>query len=406
MRIALATTEFLTEKTYDGGLSNYIYRLCLSLKVLGHEPIVFVASSKDESIIYKGITVIKINERHYTWWYWLINLLTFFRLNPALLYIVRSVYFKKIILNFHKTQPIDIIQYTNLKALGLFRPKHIPCTIRISSYQQLIDQASDRKQTFRLWQKQFLQDWMLKKSKNIFGPSIIIGNHIAQQLTKTITTIETPFTLDHAILDNSLFDLILQKTNHQPYLLYFGSLYPLKGVLEIAEILNEFFEKYPTHYFVFIGKDLGLNGKPIVQHLRAKSGHHQNRILWFDSIPHIQLYPVIQAADLVVLPSRIDNFPNTCIEAMAFGKVVIGTCKTSFEQLIDHEISGLLCEPKNAKSLLNCIEHGLKLDKTQKETMGQQAIKRIALLKPEIVVAQLVEYYQGIINSQNPPLNP
>lgn len=398
MRIALATTEFITEKNYDGGLSNYIYRLCISLQNLGHEPLVFVASNKDESMTYNGITVIKINEKQLTWWYWLLNIFTLFRFNPALLYMVRSAYFKKTILRFHKTTPIDIIQYTNLMALGFFKSKHIPSTIRISSYQKLIDHASDRKQTLRLWQKQYLQDYMLKQANNIFGPSIMIGNYITQQLNKKVTIIETPFTLDNSSLDSSLLNSIQKQTNNQPYLLYFGSLYPLKGVLEIAEIVNELFEKYPTHYFIFIGKDLSINGKPIVELLKEKANANQNRILWFDSKPHTLLYPVLQNAELIVLPSRIDNFPNTCIEAMAFGKVVIGTYKTSFEQLIEHGVSGLLCEPYNPESLLKSIEYGLGLDANQKEMIGQHAIKRIALLKPELVVTELLTYYQKIIS--------
>ncbi len=39
----------------------------------------------------------------------------------------------------------------------------------------------------------------------------------------------------------------------------------------------------------------------------------------------------------------MDNFPNACIEAMYFSKVVIGTDGASFEQLITHGKNGLLC---------------------------------------------------------------
>lgn len=403
MRIALASTEFLTEKTYDGGLSNYIYRVSLSLQALGHEPVVFVASNKDETLEYNGIKVVRVQERYLTWWYWLINILTLFRLNPALLYMVRSYHFKKIICRYHLINPIDMVQYTNLMALAIFRPKNIPSVIRISSYQKLIDEASGRKQNFRLWQKQYLQDLMLKRAKHIFGPSQIIGNYISKKLNKKISLIETPFTIDNSETNTERLDEILKQTGCNPYLLYFGSLYPLKGLLDISKILEPLFEKHSTLYFVFIGKDIGSNGKPILEILKEKAGKYSNRIIWYFSTPHNLLYPIIQSAELVVLPSRIDNFPNTCIEAMAFGKIVIGTHKTSFEQLINDKISGLLCEHSNPESLMKTIEFGLNLTEAQKLEMGKNAKKRIERLKPEIVVKGLVDYYNEILENKNLP---
>lgn len=74
----------------------------------------------------------------------------------------------------------------------------------------------------------------------------------------------------------------------------------------------------------------------------------------------------------MVLPSRLDNFPNTCIEAMALGKVVVGTYKTSFEQLIDPNVSGLLCEHSNPQSLIKSINDGLLMNEGEKEIMGEK----------------------------------
>ncbi len=397
MRIALATTEFLTEKTYDGGLSNYIYRVSKSLQSLGHEPIVFVASSTNEDIKYNGIAVIRINEKQLTWWYWLLNVITLFRLNPALLFMVRSYRFKKRISLYHKSHPIDIVHYTNSMALAIFKPKNIPSVIRISSYQKLLDAASGNKQTFRLWQKQYLQDIMLKRANHIFGPSKIIGNHIAQKFNKEIALIETPFVLENTNVSDERLNEILIQTNNNPYLLYFGTLSLLKGLLDIADILEQLFEKYPSHYFVFIGKDISINGKPILEILKEKAGKYSPRIIWYSSTPHNLLYPIIQNAELVVLPSRLDNFPNTCIEAMALGKVVVGTYKTSFEQLIDPNVSGLLCEHSNPQSLIKSINDGLLMNEGEKEIMGEKAKERIEKLKPEIVVNELVKYYERVI---------
>jgi glycosyltransferase involved in cell wall biosynthesis len=50
----------------------------------------------------------------------------------------------------------------------------------------------------------------------------------------------------------------------------------------------------------------------------------------------------------VVTPSRVDNCPNTCLEAQALGKIVIGTRQSSLEELVDHGVTGFLAEPGSA----------------------------------------------------------
>ncbi len=67
-----------------------------------------------------------------------------------------------------------------------------------------------------------------------------------------------------------------------------------------------------------------------------------SRLVLIDNLPHRQLYPIIAAARLVVLPSLVDNLPNACLEAMGLGTAVIGTTGASFEELITDGVNGFL----------------------------------------------------------------
>ena len=52
MRIAFPTTEFVSEKTsFDGGLSNYLFKISKELIKMGHTPLIFVVSDKNEEIL-------------------------------------------------------------------------------------------------------------------------------------------------------------------------------------------------------------------------------------------------------------------------------------------------------------------------------------------------------------------
>jgi len=116
-------------------------------------------------------------------------------------------------------------------------------------------------------------------------------------------------------------------------------------------------------------------------------------------MPHASLYPIIDHAEAVVLPSRIDNFPNACIEAMSRGKIVVGTRGASFDQLIEDGVSGLLCEIDDRESLLAAIERALVTDRA--DAIGEQARARIDELRPELAGARLIEAYEELIESDS-----
>jgi glycosyltransferase involved in cell wall biosynthesis len=113
---------------------------------------------------------------------------------------------------------------------------------------------------------------------------------------------------------------------------------------------------------------------------------------------HQQLFPIIQNAKIITLPSRIDNLPNACIESMSLGKIVIGSRGASFDQLIEDGINGFLCEIKQPKTILKKIIEALELSDEQKKLISTKAKERIEKLSPEIVTKQLVEFYQSAID--------
>jgi glycosyltransferase involved in cell wall biosynthesis len=102
---------------------------------------------------------------------------------------------------------------------------------------------------------------------------------------------------------------------------------------------------------------------------------------------------VIRQALAVVLPSRMDNLPNTCIEAMAEGKAVIGTRGTSFEQLIEDGVSGLLCDVDDPTALRASIER-LLAEPGLTASLGEKARARIAQLSGAQPLQNLLDFYR------------
>ncbi len=400
MRIAFITTEFVSEsKNFDGGLANYLFRVSKALKNFGHQPIIFVLADNNEKIIYENIDVFRVQIKN-TGWYNYLNNKTFGQHKFALQTANNSFLLNKAVLAEHRQKKIDIIQYASYLSTSFFHINCIPSVVRLSGYQKLFDMAYNQYSAYNI-QTQHVEEIALKQAKYIFGPGKFEAQAISENFMKNVEIIESPYIkFEKTYLYNTVSFL---KTNLKTsnYLLFFGTLGLLKGTKYIADILSELFSLEKNISFVFVGKDAGFNGKPMKDYIIEQTGIYSSRVFIFDRLTHEELFPIIENAYLVVLPSRIDNFPNTCIEAMAAKKIVIGTEGTSFEQLIVDGENGFLCKNNNPQNLLQTILKALKISDLQKRQMENKAFERIEKLKPEFVVNQLLEYYSEIIKKEH-----
>jgi len=388
MNIALVTPEYVTENNFDGGIANYIYRLSLALKVLGHEPIVIVGTTRDEKIVHNGVRIFRVSVRNR--FLGLLNRTPLKRFIPPLRWMWQSWKLNQKLKQICHHESVDVVQFASYMATAFFRPKIIPSVVRISSFHPLWDKAYDIAKNNLM---DYLEFKAIKKADRIIGPSIVIAREIEKVTNRKVTIVETPYTPEPVTLDTKVYDDLLKG---KKYLLFFGSIGLLKGVKVIADIVYPLLERHQDLFFVFVGKNVEYQGEPIMNYVWQKAGSNRGRVLYLGVLRHHHLYPIIKHAQAVVLPSRIDNFPNTCLEAMGHGKIVIGTQSTSFEQLIEDGKNGFLSEIDNENSLLEAIEKALMLSDDAKKEMGKEARKKIDMLRPDLVVNKLIKVYKEV----------
>lgn len=122
-----------------------------------------------------------------------------------------------------------------------------------------------------------------------------------------------------------------------------------------------------------------------------------DRVIYIGQIVREQLYPVIKNAECCLLPSRIENLSNACIEAMAMGKIVVATNGASYEQLIDDRVSGFLCERDNPASYLKAVDEVLAMSTEERNKIGLKAIEVTKRLEPQKIYEQYLAFYEKVI---------
>ncbi len=85
-------------------------------------------------------------------------------------------------------------------------------------------------------------------------------------------------------------------------------------------------------------------------------------VLLLGSKPHDEIPDWINAADLLILPSRTEGWPNTLMEAFSCGKPVVASRIGGVPEIINSPMLGIMTNPGDAEDLARGIEEGLARD--------------------------------------------
>jgi glycosyltransferase involved in cell wall biosynthesis len=125
-----------------------------------------------------------------------------------------------------------------------------------------------------------------------------------------------------------------------------GRLHPQKGFDLLFRLLPEIFAQYPEYSLVILGEG---GHRPQLEALRDELGLSAKVMIpGFLARPHA----IMRKADLFVLASRFEGFPNALLEAMSLGLPVISfDCPSGPGVLINHEDNGVLVPPGQSQEL-------------------------------------------------------
>lgn len=373
-------------KIFKSGSNVYLRRVTGALKELGHTPIILSSGTRDLHYMENGVEVFFVRY-------------PYIQPEAGKLELLFSMLHKSLVVNKKITElvqerQIDIIQFLPVHGLSSCYYGKTPAVMRLSIYSKVYKDYRDNKAEIAI--RAFLERMAVKRCNAVFAPSNVIANAFSKDTHRRVLLIESPFWDESGVCDDSVYR---EKLSGKKYCLYFGRVAVDKGILIIAEVLQRFLQLNPEYYFVCCGSAVSVHGEDSVHILRNAVDRYKRRFIYIKTLPHALLYPIIQHADFVIFPSLVDNLPNACIEAMHFGKVVIGTDGASFEQLIVDGKNGLLCKPNDAEGLLEKMNEAAAMSELKKEEIGKGARKRIDKLAPEFTVKKLLRFYQYIIEN-------
>lgn len=399
MRIAFLTPEFVTEANFHGGLANYLGRVTTALVQHGHQVEVFVFSTASRQLDYQGVLVHRVHPAGWSVPRTLLGVFAalnaglstlhlpgFYQIQGA---IAISYFLDQALRERSRHVQFDVVEATSYTATAWSATQQAvaPIIVRAASYAPYWthDCSLDGKLYSRL------EVAAIRRCAWRYAPSQLVADLFAKHESLRLEVIEPPFHLDTVEMDTQVADTL---TSGAPYLLHFGSLGEIKGSGVLAEAVLPLLEERPDLRLVLAGK---VRDDEAGRRLVELAKRFPDQAHYLGVLTPSQLYPVVLEARLVVLPSLVDNLPNTCLEAMALGRVVLATRGASFEQLISDGHSGFLVKPGDPLALRAALRDVWGLSDAELAEMGRVARDRIGQMRPAVTVPKLERYYRSAI---------
>ena len=388
MHIVLATA-FLCDTPWDipgGGMGEYVTKIARLLIDSGNKVEIVAGALNDLVWEYKGIKV------YNAFWYGNLNG-NIFQVSEAIL--SRNIAIQKCIRLIDKQDRVDIVQYAGWSGIGMMHSIKCPAILRLSTYSKVTySQNVIYRKNAKIYS--FWERMAAKFADRIICPGIQIAKIFGKECNKSVEIVETPVDVDIEKRDN----IVYEKLKRKKYILFFGTASKEKGFDVIGDMCVSLFKHNKEINFVCAGWDEGQGNNSAVHRLRDKLEEESHRFIYLGPLDKYKLYPVIEGSIMVLVPSLADNLPNACLEAMALGKIVIGTKGTALEQLIKDKINGFLVKPGDSNDLFDTVSKVIELTDERKKNIEKKALESMKPYYPQNSVKKLLKIYKEEVNKQ------
>jgi len=331
---------------------------------------------------------------------------------PALSYQVADLV-EKLIERFGAPDVIECQEYGSLsyyllqrKLIGRRSLAHVPILLHCHTPAFMIAEINHQPTaTFPHYWVGEMEKFCISAADALLAPSHFLAKQIAQQVPcrEKIEVIPYP----HQALVAPPQPILASPS--QPTVLYFGRLEVRKGILKALESMESLWNIHEDFHAVLIGEDTDYTprGTTVGAFIRSRYAHRiENKQLQLQSnCAWEELKKHIISAQAVIVPSLWENFPNTCIEAMSLGQVVLASKNGGQAELIgSNGQNGILFDWNIPGDFADKLTHLLKISPSEREEMGKRAYQRVVeYCSKEKIVTQRLEHFGRVIQQHQKP---
>jgi glycosyltransferase involved in cell wall biosynthesis len=173
--------------------------------------------------------------------------------------------------------------------------------------------------------------------------------------------------------------------------LFIGRVLRDKGVLEFVEAAKIIKSTHVKVRFCILGF-LDAKNTTAISRAEVDGWIDEDLIDYLGEVEDVRA--AIAASDCVVLPSYREGTPRSLLEAAAMARPLIATDVAGCREVVEDEVNGYLCKPRDALDLANKMLKMIDLEPIQRKQMGIKGRKKIEREFDEKIV--ISKYHEAI----------
>jgi glycosyltransferase involved in cell wall biosynthesis len=272
------------------------------------------------------------------------------------------------------------------RAQGLGPRRRPPCLVHLHSPTEFIARYNDWSSADpHTGTTKALEESSIANADGLVCPSGFLARQVETKFGMPEGSIET---IPYPLCRSEMLDRA-PDTWSQGNISYVGRLERRKGAMEWIGAAVKLAMRYPKLRFEFIGANvLGPNriaSAAIIDRMIPRSV--RSRFVFRGELRRSAIPAFLKAASIAVVPSRWDNFPNSCMEAMASGLPVLASRHGGMAEMIVDGETGWLVDKAEVGQLAEGMTRALETPPSKIAEMGSDASTSIRqICDPQKVV--------------------
>lgn len=367
MNICIISTSYPPEDA--GGIGTYTYNLAKGLTELGHNIHVITKTAGDEKEeLLEGVNVYRFGSKYIP------ALEAYF---PGLAW---SRFVSGKIAELDKKHRVDIVEFPNWEGPGFWylrKRSRKPAVTRLHTpyFESLMINKNNENLSiadrFTCWIEKAaaLESDRLTSSTAFHRDCMSRAYHINSGDIELLP-------LGIELKDNNNFSV----NKREPVkVLFVSRIEKRKGALTLLEAIPKVIDRISGVEFILIGKDRPHAPGDIYfkDYFMDKFSAYKEKARFLGHVSNKELNDFYQNCDILAVPSVYESFGLIYLEAMNYGKPVIGCKVGGVPEVVKDGETGILINPNNADELSEALIRLIK-DPGLRESMGKSAARLAA----------------------------
>ncbi|MGH9939834.1 MAG: glycosyltransferase family 4 protein, partial [Blastocatellia bacterium] len=186
-------------------------------------------------------------------------------------------------------------------------------------------------------------------------------------------------------------------------IVFTGTLCEKKGVRQLIQALPRIVAEVPRARMLIIGRDSvdPLTGGSFKSSLKSSIQPALKPRVEFRNFVENHLLPEILArASVCVYPSHMEAQGIVIVEGMAMGKAVVASKTGPGPEMVEDDISGLLCDPHDPDSIAAKVIGLLKDSQFRRQLGARARLRAVSKFSVETVAGRNVEFYKRCVENR------